>query len=299
MKRFIMKVLFAASVGVVTLFVILVLNVSRCQKQVRVAFCMQEGADVLCLGNSHVGRSIPQLPELHNRVIWTSATSFICSLMRLKEMERLNQLENVKTCIVDFDHAGLLHWNREAAVERWFLEQLPFSWRYVEYIPLPFVRLSCAALTQIGHHRAISATFTSSIERKWLDRSEEERARMLAEEQRVADTFHERGISRDVDDVIRRSVIEMKRICDEHNIRLIFFASPLVPGHPDRPDSGLPDLIEDYVSFSRGLGLEFYDCRKDAQYEDFRDASHLHYDGARKFAKDFFGRLGLTLGCEL
>ena len=81
---------------------------------------------------------------------------------------------------------------------------------------------------------------------------------------------------------------EMKAICDQHGMRLIFFASPLASNDPYRANPVLSQRLSDMVEHIRSMGLEYYDFRTACPDTKFRDGGHLLRSSSYEFTRMFY-----------
>jgi len=294
MKRFLLKSILAASLGLACVCAILVVRIVRAQNRWEKLLETRPDVEVLHIGNSHTGCSWRELPEFRNQKIWCTSSTTLYSLLRLFELDRLGRLGNIKVVIADLDTAGLR--DEVELNERIFLEQLPYAWRYIDEMPLGRLHLAAEALTRLGYRWVMGEEkdpeeFHPPAVR-YTTRSHEERKRMHVADFDLADPHVERcrGYKEFQKNVIRK----LNRFCIDRGIRLIFFAAPLTSSHRDRPREDREDKLADWFCYVRGLGVEYVDCRCWMKDEDFYDTNHLATDRYEEFTRRFFKEVGLT-----
>ena len=284
MKRFVITLSYAALLGACIISFSLVVQVWHGQKAVKDAFTVPVGTNILCLGSSHTGCTWREGDGVH--AVWLNGSAFVFSLMRLKEMERLGQLDGVRCCIVDADYEGLYGRLREEHVEETFLQSIHYAWRYMEFLPSKNWKYVWAAITWLGHRRDFkSATPRDGNIYKGL--SEEKRAGLL---KKTAEELKQTGATSSLIAEYNKKVLdEMQRLCDAHGIRLILFASPLVKNHPLREEQR--GLLDVWKMYCKKLNVEFWDLRDEMPDELFYDIDHLSDEGRKLISEKYLSNL--------
>ena len=284
MKRFVLTLVSAAILGLLVISMSLGLQVWHGQPAVAKAFSIPEGTRVLCLGSSHTGCTWQEGDGVFS--VWLNGSAFVFSLMRLKEMERLNQLCGVKCCIIDADYKGLWWRLKEKHVKETFLQSIHYAWRYMAFLPGDRWEYVWAALTWLGHRRDFkSATPRDGNIYKGLPESQ--KASLL----KVAETQLSQG-GGSLESIVsanERTLDEMKCLCNAHGIRLILFAGPLVKEHPLRTSHR--GLLDEWKAFCKERGVEYWDLREEMPDELFYDSDHLSDEGRRIISEKYLSRL--------
>jgi len=284
MKRFVRTLISAVMLGVLVIALSLTLQIWHGQAAVTKAFTIPNGTRVLCLGSSHTGCTWQEGDGVHS--IWLNGSAFVFSLMRLKELERLGQLSEIKYCLVDADYEGLCGRMKEKHVEETALQSAYFVWRYLEFLSDVEWKYVWAALTWLGHRRDFKSSLPSGGN-VYKSLSDEKRDGLLKEAESAI--LSETATSQSVVKMNRKALEEMKRLCDAHGIRLILFAGPLVKGHPLR---GLHrDLLDGWKAFCRERGVEYWDLRDEMSDDLFYDIDHLSTEGRRDISIKYLSRL--------
>ena len=285
MKRFVIRLLCAVSLGCLVISLSLVIQIWQgYTTSVEKVFTAPAGAKVLCLGSSHTGCTWEEGDGVYS--VWLNGSAFVFSLIRLKEMERLGQLGGVKYCIADADYEGLYGRLRVRHVEETFLQSVHYAWRYVELLPGEGWKYAWAALTWLGHRRDIkSATPRDGNIYKGLTALKKANLLKSAE----LDLMQSTAVSESIVEANKKTLDEMKRLCDTHDIKLILFAGPLVKGHPLR--GAHRDLLNRWITFCRESGVEYWDLRDEMPDEFFYDINHLSDEGRKIISEKYLSRL--------
>ena len=284
MKRFTITLLCAVMLGAVVVSSSLVVQIVHGQKAVKNAFAVPAGTKILCLGSSHTGCTWQEGDGVHS--VWLNGSAFVLSLMRLKEMERLGQLEGVRCCIVDADYEGLCGRLKEKHIEETFLQSIHFAWRYMNLLPDNEWKYLWAAFTWLGHRR----DFKSSPPRggniyKGLPTLKKANLIKTVE----GELRNSYATSESIVESNKATLNEMKRLCDMHGIRLILFAAPLVKDHPMRGEQR--GLLDGWKAYCKEQNVEYWDLRDEMPDELFYDIDHLSDEGRKRISEKYLSNL--------
>ena len=284
MKRFVLTLISAAILGALVVVLSLTFQIWYGQTAVEKAFVAPKGTRILCLGSSHTGCTWQEGDGVCS--IWLNGSAFVFSLMRLKEMERLGQLDGVKYCIVDADYEGLCGRLKRNHVEETFLQSIHYAWRYIVFLPGDKWEYIWAALTWLGHRRDFKSSLPSG-ENVYRSLSDEKRDGLFKEAESAI--LCEAVTSQSVVVANQRALDEMKHLCDAYGIHLILFAGPLVNGHPLRGSHR--DLLDGWKLFCKERGVAYWDLRDEMPDELFYDVDHLSLEGRKVISTKYLSRL--------
>ena len=284
MKRFVLTLAFASVLGFLVVALSLTFQIWHGQAAVEKAFAIPNGTRILCLGSSHTGCTWQEGDGVHS--VWLNGSAFVFSLMRLKEMERLGQLNEVKYCLVDADYEGLCGRMKKKHVEETALQSAYFVWRYLEFLPGAECEYVWAALTWLGHRHDFKSSLPSG-ENVYKSLSAEKRDGLLKEAE--AAILREPATSQSIVVANQRALDEMKHLCDAYGIHLILFAGPLVNGHPLRGSHS--DLLDGWKAFCKKRGVAYWDLRDEMPDELFYDIDHLSVEGRKAISTKYLSRL--------
>ena len=293
MKRFLIKVLFAAGFALLVAVSVIALRIALAQKNVRAAFDVPPGTEVVFIGNSHTGCTFYEAPEFRNRVVWQSAMGFLFHYLRFLEMERLGLLDGgVKTCVVDCDSPSLDCFLKSAIVQN-AIAIFPIVWRYLDKIPVSNGEILFEAFLRSGCDYSFREEVPQEVS-NWTTRARERREvylKVLWYSNGVPPDWDSEAFPRDWQTRFYEMVADMKARCDKRGIRLVFFASPLASDYPDRNDPLVYRRISDVAARVRSMGVEYYDYRTTCPDNKFRDAGHLLRSASYEFTKKFYAEV--------
>ena len=284
MKRFAITLLCAVLLGTVVVSSSLLVQIWHGQNAVKNAFAVPAGTKLLCLGSSHTGCTWQESDGVHS--VWLNGSAFVFSLMRLKEMERLGQLKGIRCCIVDADYEGLCGRLKEKNIEETFLRSVYYAWRYMDFLPGEKWKYVWSAITWLGHRR----DFKSSTPREgniYEGLSDERRSKLM--NQAAEELKHGDDTSSSITEANKRTLDEMKHLCDAHGIRLVLFASPLVKDHPMR--GAWRGLLDGWKDYCKEQNVEYWDLRDEMPDELFYDIDHLSDQGRKMISKKYLSGL--------
>lgn len=294
MKPFVMRVAFLAALWGVLIVGIAVFRIWRWQPEMRRCHSMGQGRDVLFIGDSHVGCSISTAPKFHNRVIWMGGLGHQFTYMRLLEMDRLGELDKVKTLVLEAGYPIFCEQEKDRLMRNW-KTLLPLSWRYASLLPISrfelYVRLTSDVLDGIELIHDAPANF------ELLRQAQSWRAKNLKQE---FDTHYgwmghpdKMAIGWEVN--LMTALQGIKSICHKKNIRLIFYSSPLSSFYRERITQRHEELFNRHAALVRSLGCELFDCRSSCPDSEFMDTHHLRQACNGRFTECLYGLLGLSV----
>lgn len=283
MKRLVIKLALFGAVMVFALAGTLALRTYLWQDKVREHFKIKPGTLALCIGNSHSECSWVEVPGTQIKNSFEHATHFSMFVWRLKEFDRLGQLDNVGTVILQYDWAAFRD-SVTSFIGRYRMG-FPFMWRYFNEIPSHQDPLNCilGVVTHIGTHwgcageplrpnlRPVDKTFKPRFLKQ--DRVRGQKPNLDWWFRQVEITAHE--------------LDEIKEICQRHGIKLYLVLTPLCEEYR-RQDEAIEQFYEELFNLAAEKGIACCDLRAWAPDYLFRDASHLSYTGAFQLSQYFF-----------
>lgn len=287
MKKFLIKVFYSGIVCAVMLVLVPIIRVVIAQVKLDEVFSVPKGTKVLCIGNSHTGCTWYESSEFKNRVLWTSSTGFATHYMRFREFERRGILDSgVQYCILDCDGPGMGGFSIDGLQKR-FVRDLPFAWRYVNYLPLRRYDL----FTYVLNHTSQSFSFDEMPPgqvQDWTTRTKDEQeSNIIGQYGRIRSDW-KTGYPEEWEGAFLWMVGDIKRRCDAHGVRLICFAAPLTSASPARTDQYMWERESRMIEHVKALGVEYYDFRLVCADNEFRDSHHLLRNSSYEFTKRFF-----------
>lgn len=287
MKKFVAKLIAAVIVGVILVLVAWICRIFYWESKVRDVYTIDPSTKVIFIGNSHTGKSWKELKDFNNKVLWRSSECFLFSEMRLSELERRHQLDNVEVCVMNFDGPSMTFFNDDQ-IKSDILAEAPVSIKHLGIFPISKTSLLIEALEYANKQICVQER-NPELTKSWISRTGEEKAAHL---KRIYDVFpvdwQDPYYTREWETILMCSVERVRMICERNNIRLIFFAAPLVAENPELVDDYRFDKINSVIQKVKDMGIEFYDFRRSCPDSRFMDSHHLHDDGAEAFTREFF-----------
>ncbi len=294
MKLFLTRVCAQLGVVIVILTCIAVGRFVRNQHKVDKHFAVPEGTDVLVIGNSHAGCTFTEAPEFRDRVIWHSSMGFVFHYLRFLELERRGVLDRgIKAVIFDCDNSTLNCCSKKHNRENFGLT-LPFSWRYVDRIPMSYLEIAKEVLLNAGMSFPKPAipppeapdwtTWSPERKRSYMNLCYGKKD-WYAPKRWDSDT---KQFPKDLMARFDEMVLDIKARCEKRGIRLIFFAAPLTTETPDRVNPAVWEQVDNIKKRVLGLGCEYYDFRLAYPDTRFHDVHHLLRSTSYDFTKRFY-----------
>lgn len=294
MKRFVLTLLgLCASIAMIVLAMHAVV-IYRQQAVVDETYTLgKNGADVLFIGSSQVGCSIEESPRFHNQKLWVSDTISQSFLMRLKELERRDQLKKIKVCVVPFNLFSITSQNKGSFLWAWY-QEIPVSWRYLDMLPcglFQFVRYIACNLRYPFHiHVSDSSSPQDPLNTKPQKYQEAKRRGFVASAKKQSDP---RGRLDDWESRLIGCYDEMRKICARNGIRLIVYKAPILSCYEDAVPVAGKARVADMVKKMQAHGIEYVDTGLSLGEAHFRDAVHLVGSGASLFTERLYEKGGL------
>ena len=273
--------------AVLVLVVGIVIRIAAAQHRMNDVFSVPSGTKVVCIGNSHTGCTWYESAEFSNRVLWTSATGFSSHYMRFREFERRGVFDGgVKYCIVDCD-GPCFNGFSDKGIQKRFVKDLPFSWRYCSNLPVSILRLAVYVLRHASDDFSLDEKPPEQVP-DWTTRTKEEQMSNIIGQYGKTPSDWKTGFADDWQDSLLWMIGDMKRRCELHGVKLICFAAPLTTASPSRNNIMLWERETRLIERVKALGIEYYDFRTSCADNLFRDSHHLLKNTSYDFTKRFF-----------
>ena len=202
--------------------------------------------------------------------------------MRLKELERRNQLDGIKYCIIDADYEGLCGRMKPSHVEKTYLESLLFSWRYLNVLPDGKCQNLFSAFTWQGYRRCLKSSLPNT-NNLYINLPRNNQYSLITKAMKAIDAdilYHH-----DMVDMNKNILKEIKQLCEKRNIKLVLVAGPLVKEHPLR--GAMRNVLDEWKSFLNKEGVDYWDLRGELPDKFFYDIDHLSATGRRTISRKY------------
>lgn len=296
MKRFLIKVVFAAGLFLLLDVVFVVGRIVASQDAFEEAFDVPKETKVIFIGNSHTGCTFVEAPEFRNRVLWKSSTGFPSHYARFLELERRGALDSgVKAVVMDCDGPALRCCSFEGMI--FDMKRLyPLSLRYLSVYPMSKIVLVSEVLLSMNQELGICDIplgETVDWETRVRGWTQEELVFHLKEGRDFVDLHEqcvdwERDYPRGWRQELEKMALDIKARCDRRGVRFILFASPLSRQSSWRTHPVRWKMVSDAVERLKSAGLEYHDYRTACTDDKFRDSNHLLPSSSYVFTKKFY-----------
>ena len=287
-----------AAVSAILLMIIIgmhVVAIRDMQSGVEKIYTLDPSTEVLFLGSSQVGCSIDEDEErvYHLRKLWVSETITPSFLMRLKELERRGQLDNLKTVVVPFNVNSVTCQNKKGYLWAWYLE-LPVAWRHMDLLPYGKLDLAWYMLcNQRFPFKMLLQEFPP--DRKPLaERPEAYRKKIISVFKKDALSCSGLAGGQDMQERLFDAYREMDEICRRHGIRFVAFKAPLLPAFERNLPEETQNRIAEYERRLHDMHIEYVKPKIELDERHFFDSVHLTMPGAKIFTEELFRQLNGT-----
>ena len=291
MRGFLLKSVFCGAVAFLTFFGYFAVRIWMAQPMNEEVYELPDDVVDVFIGSSQFGCSIDVNTNYHNRLIWVSGCGPIYSLMHLRELERREQLKNVKRIMVSFNIVNFAHTMKEE-IGKAYMRCLPMAWRYTREVPLSLFEI----LDVVGKYRWWGYCIGEKAPERppafthgqaWID------AIPLAEGWHrsvfTPDMYvHHRNWCDDWENVLMGPYYQIREICEKHNIKLAVVLPPLPSFCKKSLPSVAVEMYERYGQKLSGDGFTVINTRDDIADELFADYWHLTREGAVVYTKRFY-----------
>ena len=291
MKKFVARLALLAVVMSLVICVMHVVAIWNLQDELESAYTVDPSTEVLFLGSSQVGCSVAEDPRYHLKKLWVSDTITPSFLMRLKELERRGQLNNLKVVVVPFNINSVTAQSERGYLWGWY-QELPVSWRYMDILPYSKVKFAWYILCNLRFpfHMHLS---DNPPEREGLaSRPESYRRKVLVQFQNAARKVQVRGSSPNWESCLFDAYREMSEICKRHGIRFVVYKAPLLPDYECNLSTEAQRQIAVYEKRLDDIGLEYIKPQIELNDKYFFDNVHLIKSGADIFTAELFRMMG-------
>ena len=292
MKRFLSRFILLVVAMLCIIFVMHVAAVLNLRDDLERTYTINPSTEVLFIGSSQVGCSIDEDEEnqYHLQKLWVSDTITPSFLMRLKELERRGQLDNLKTVVVPFNVYSVLAQSKKGYLWAWY-QELPVSWRYLDMVPYNKLEFTWYILCNLRFPFLLHLHDSPPVREGLASRPDAYREKLIANFCESARTIKVEGSSPDWERCLLDAYDEMKNICVRNGIRFVVYKAPILPIVEQHfPQDALARLssIEDAL-LERGIEYIKPEINLEEQY--YFDNVHLISDGARFFTDELFSAL--------
>lgn len=296
MKKFVLKLVAFGATIVLAIIALHIGTILVCRAEMDGVYRLNPDQDVLFLGSSQMGCAIEESPRFHNKSIWMSNTISQSCLLRLLELERRGQLENVKVLAMPFHVFSITTQSRFIFEWAWY-QELALTWRHLDMLPCTATKFLSFMVSNLRLPLAIhveskppSRPGLSSRPKSHQDKFYRNCAAEAERLTTVAGDYE--GWERSFYGAHRR----IKEICNRHGIRFVLFRAPVLPYFDHRiPESGQA-MVEAAVAHLRDMGIEYVDTEHEIPEKYFFDNVHLIKEGATIFTEDLYRRMKIPIG---
>lgn len=292
MKRFVIKVAAVCLLMLAIIVAMHIYSVLSLQTTVDQAYKLTPDQKILVLSSSELGCAIVEAPKYHNKKLWVSDTSAASQLMRLRELERRQQLSHVKVLMVPFNYTVLMAQRPEVDKWAWY-QELAVSWRYLDDLPCGGIEFAAYVLSNLRWPFLIHVQDGPPVRMPLSERPERWRNDFL----RTQCAAPKRDFAADLpvgwQDRLRGIYAEMAAICRRHHIRLVFVQAPLLPQYDKVQLPSTFRLREQWIRDLKKLGAEYWVVPGGFDETDFFDVRHLVNPSAKRFTDNLYEIMGL------
>ena len=281
-----------AAVSAILLMIIIGMHavaIWNMQDEVNAVYKIDAATEVLFLGSSQVGCSIDEDEErlYHLRKLWVSETITPSFLIRLKELERRGQLDNLKTVVVPFNVNSVTCQSKKGYLWAWYLE-LPVAWRHMDLLPYGKLVLAWYMLcNQRFPFRMLLEEFPP--DRKPLaERPDAYRKKVISEFKKDALSCSGLADGQELQERLFDAYREMDEICRRHGIRFVIYKAPLLPAFERNFPTETQNRITAYEQRLCDMHIEYVKPQIELDERHFFDAVHLTMPGAKLFTAELF-----------
>jgi hypothetical protein len=287
-----------AAVSAILLMIIIGMHavaIWNMQDEVNAVYKIDAATEVLFLGSSQVGCSIDEDEEqlYHLRKLWVSETITPSCLMRLKELERRGQLENLKTVVVPFNIYSVTSLGKNGYLWAWYLE-LPVSWRYMDMLPYGKLDLAWYMLCNQRFPFRMLLEEVPPEREALAERPEAYRNKMLSQFRKEAREMRACGSAPEWEGRLFDAYREMDEICRRHGIRFVVYKVPLLPAFERNFPAETQAQIAAYEQRLCDMHIEYVKPQIGLDERHFFDSVHLTMPGAKIFTEELFRQLNGT-----
>ena len=287
-----------AAVSAILLMIIIgmhVVAIRNMQSGVEKIYTLDPSTEVLFLGSSQVGCSIDEDEEriYHLRKLWVSETITPSFLMRLKELERRGQLDNLKTVVVPFNVNSVTCQSKKGYLWAWYLE-LPVAWRHMDLLPYGKLDLAWYMLcNQRFPFKMLLQEFPPD-RKPLVERPEAYRKKIISVFKNDALSCSGLAGGQDLQERLFDAYREMDEICRRHGIRFVAFKAPLLPAFERNFPAETQAQIAAYEQRLCDMHIEYVKPQIGLDERHFFDSVHLTMPGAKIFTEELFRQLNGT-----
>jgi len=292
MKKLILKLSVACALMMIIIVIMHINAVLSLQPEVDRVYTLMPDQDVLVLSSSELGCAIVESREYHNKMIWVSETSAASQLMRLKELERRNQLKHVKTLILPFNYTILMAQNGFTDKLAWY-QELAVSWRYLDDLPCNYFEFADYILSNLRWPFHIHIIDGPPVRNPLSERPTKWRESFIRTQCVAPKGDFAECLPPGWQDRLLGVYSRIADICRRHHIRLVFVEAPLLPQYDAVQLPSAFQYREKWKSDLEKLGAEYCVVPGKFDESDFFDTRHLIKSSSIRFTDALYRKLGL------
>ena len=292
MRRFVLNIICFGFVFVLLVAAMHLTAVCAFQRKVDRDYQIAPERNIVFIGSSQVGCAIEENAVFSNRVIWVNATTPICWLMNLKELERRNWLKSVKKVVVPYNLIMPLQLYHDAIAWDWYHE-LPISFRYMSMLPLeklsfiwyvarnqrfPF-KMESQSILPMGRP-AISSYDSKCQERYRAGAIDDAKGKVLG-----------KGCLDGWKDLLFGAYEQMSEVCKKNGVDFVIYRQPVLDVFYDNLSLEFKMFEKSFYQRMESLGIKVLYMPESLGAESFFDVVHMSDDGRMRFTNDIMCRL--------
>lgn len=290
MKKFVFRFMAVLSAAMLCSGALVIASFVAMQNKVRKAFELMPHETTLFTGSSLIGCAIEEKDNDDYCVIWSSSTPIIFALFRLKELERLGYLKQLRRVVVGINYVDLYSRGSEESFIDGLSSQrnLLFAIRDIEYFPLSvqsfnplrdvynILHLGRGIVREIPPAEGTPLVSRDKNGPEW---------KMVLETIDSANAINEREMNEKINNVFtrnKRAIMEIKQFCARNEIEFVIVFTPLPSFTRERDLYGKKNFYLFEECFKE-QNIRFVNCIDWIDDVYFRDGCHLLPDGAKVF----------------
>ena len=212
-------------------------------------------------------------------------------LMRLNELERREQLNNLKVVVVPFNIHSVTAQSKRGYLWGWY-QELPVSWRYTDILPYGKVKFAWYILCNLRFPFLMHLSDNPPERAGLASRPESYRRKVLVQFQNAARNVQVRGSSPNWERCFFDAYREMSEICKRHGIRFVVYKAPLLPDYERNLSTEAQRQIAVYEKRLCDIGLAYIKPQIELDDKYFFDDVHRIKSGAELFTAELFRMMG-------
>lgn len=301
MKWFVAKLFLLGLIIFIVIVGMHMVAICNLQDEVDKAYTLEPNQKYLFLGSSQFGCAVEESAELSNRVLWVSETTLLHFLIRLKELEDRDQLNNVEMAFIPWNFV-IPNQYSEKTIKWGCYQELPVTIKHIEYYPfniyglIPYIlsnlRFPFCMFAQCDYPVGRPAISERPIawQNKFYAQTSSEAAGMIYGK----DNFD------GWEEVLANNICEMKKICERNNIRLVAIKMPVFSGYRSKIARDLLEAEEKWLAWFESIGIAVLRPPEleSSEGDCYFDNVHFMEKGTHEFSKFLFKLIRQTAMCQ-